>query len=632
MGQRIRYNFNLLLFLTAGILAMVFSDECAQAKVKTTIKNGVCIVSGKGAMTDDTSYNKKIKKVIIKDGVTSLPEEAFAGCLKLKEISIADSVKSIGACAFMQTDLREITIPNSVKKLGNSVLSSCKKLTKIKMPGNVKITYESDQYFPVVQFDVDSPVKTIELTSSLNLEIFMYLSAENIVASKNDPKYTSIDGILYTKDGKSLVRIPNLRKKAVIVDGCEEFCTAAVEWAGDDDGDPYMGCEDLKAITLPESIQTINTKKHLTRWGICPYTEDSILEKKEYISFTIANKNMPWERVSLLHKKFNTPYKNLQKEVPAVFGPGAEQGFITTKDGTVLLKYIGKDDNVCIPQGITKIEKNAFASSTLKNVVFPKRLEKIGGNAFVNCKNLTKVTIPGSVKVVDGFRESGIRELTLEEGIQKIAENAFCECSQLTSVTLPDSVTSAAGFARCKNLKKVILGKNVHTIDFYAFNRTSLAEIIIPKSVDIIDQDAFSKCKNLKKITFKGTPSDISPYAFDGTAVVTEPGSIKTQYTWAVLDCLKSTRKKSVFNGTFHCLRLKDADGYELQISSTKKFTKKTAKTFAIKKDGKRVCRNLKLPNDLYLRIRPYKLTGSEKTYGKWTYADYDTWGYADES
>ncbi len=558
----------LFLLFTAGLFAgVLFCTETSQAKVKTTIKSGVCTVSGKGAMTKPKSYNQKIKKVVIQNGVTSLPVEAFAGCLKLKEVSIADSVKSIGACAFMQTDLREITIPNSVKKLGNSVLSSCKKLTKIKMPGNVKITYGSDQYYPVFQFDVDSPVKTIELTSSLNLEIFMYLSAENIVVSKNDPKYTSIDGLLYTKDGKSLVRIPNLRKKAVIADGCEEFCTTAVEWAGDDDGDPYMGCEDLKTIALPESIQTINTKKHLTRWGTSSYAEDHYTDKTDYISFTIANKNMPWEQVSLLHKKFNTPYETLQKEVPAVFGPGAEQGFITSKDGTALLKYVGKDDNVCIPQGITKIEKNAFA----------------------NCKKLTKVTIP-------------------------------------------DSVASVAGFTHCKKLERVVLGKNVRAIGESAFSGTSLTEITIPKRVNTIDQDAFSKCKNLKKITFKGTPSDISPYAFDGTAVVTEPGSIKTQYTWAVLDRLKSTRKKSVFNGTFHCLRLKSADGYELQISSTKKFTKKTTKTFAVKKNGKRVCRDLKLPNDLYLRIRPYKLTGGVKSYGKWTYADYDPWSYTDGS
>lgn len=460
----------------------------------------------------------------------------------------------------------------------------------------------------------------------------MYLSAENIVVSKKDPKYTSIDGLLYSKDGKSLVRIPNLRKKAIIADGCEEFCTTSVEWAGDDDSDAYMACRNLKSITLPKSTQTIDTKKYVTRWGISSYTEEHSSDKKNYISFTIENKNMPWKQLSLLHKKFNTPYKNLQKEVPAVFGPGAQQGFITTKDGTVLLKYVGKDDNVCIPQEITKIEEEAFSSSTLKNVIFPEGLKKIGDNAFANCKYLTKVTIPGSVKVVDGFCESGIRELTLEEGIQKINENAFYECNQLTSVTLPDSLTSAAGFARCKKLEKVILGKNVQSIGESAFSSTSLTEITIPKRVDTIDQDAFSNCKNLKKITFKGTPSDISPYAFDGTAVVSEPGSIKTQYTWAVLDRLKNTRKKSVFNGTFHCLRLKSADGYELQISSTKKFTKKTTKTFAVKKDGKRVCRNLKLPNDLYLRIRPYKLTGSEKTYGKWTYADYDTWGYADET
>lgn len=91
--KRTRYNFNLLLLLTAGIVATVFSSECAQAKVKTTIKNGVCIVSGKGAMTDDYGYNKEIKKVIIKDGVTSLPEEAFTKCRNLKEVSIADSVK-----------------------------------------------------------------------------------------------------------------------------------------------------------------------------------------------------------------------------------------------------------------------------------------------------------------------------------------------------------------------------------------------------------------------------------------------------------------------------------------------------------------------------------------------------------
>lgn len=47
----------LFLLFTAGLFAgVLFCTETTQAKVKTTIKNGVCTVSGKGAMTDDTSY------------------------------------------------------------------------------------------------------------------------------------------------------------------------------------------------------------------------------------------------------------------------------------------------------------------------------------------------------------------------------------------------------------------------------------------------------------------------------------------------------------------------------------------------------------------------------------------------
>lgn len=68
----------LFLLFTAGLFAgVLFCTETTQAKVKTTIKNGVCTVSGKGAMTDDTSYNKKIKKVIIM--TTGLAGGLFCG-------------------------------------------------------------------------------------------------------------------------------------------------------------------------------------------------------------------------------------------------------------------------------------------------------------------------------------------------------------------------------------------------------------------------------------------------------------------------------------------------------------------------------------------------------------------------
>ena len=52
----------LFLLFTAGLFAgVLFCTETTPAKVKTTIKNGVCTVSGKGAMTKPKSYNQKIK-------------------------------------------------------------------------------------------------------------------------------------------------------------------------------------------------------------------------------------------------------------------------------------------------------------------------------------------------------------------------------------------------------------------------------------------------------------------------------------------------------------------------------------------------------------------------------------------
>ena len=153
-----------------------------------------------------------------------------------------------------------------------------------------------------------------------------------------------------------------------------------------------------------------------------------------------------------------------------------------------------------------------------------------------------------------GYRRIGFRKViepkdivSVTFGDQTVVLNPNVKLEQRTKLR---SKAANCTVALPQNVAKLITVKEKIGENAFA-NCKKLTKVTIPKSVDIIDQDAFSKCKNLKKITFKGTPSDISPYAFDGTAVVSEPGSIKTQYTWAVLDRLKSTRKKSVFNGTF---------------------------------------------------------------------------------
>ncbi len=79
-----------------------------------------------------------IKKVVIRDGVTSIDKDAFSGCSKLTEITIPATVTSIGNNAFTDcSNLTEITIPGKVTSIGTAAFLNCSKLTKIAIPASV---------------------------------------------------------------------------------------------------------------------------------------------------------------------------------------------------------------------------------------------------------------------------------------------------------------------------------------------------------------------------------------------------------------------------------------------------------------------------------------------------------------
>ena len=98
----------------------IFSLGSIHAEITWTLSDdGTLTISG----TDMPNYNHapwyfqrgKIKKVVIKDGVTSIGGGAFADCSGLTSVTIPNSVTSIGERAFYGcSGLTSITIPNSV--------------------------------------------------------------------------------------------------------------------------------------------------------------------------------------------------------------------------------------------------------------------------------------------------------------------------------------------------------------------------------------------------------------------------------------------------------------------------------------------------------------------------------------
>lgn len=83
-------------------------------------------------------YCKKLKSIIIPDGVTSIGVRAFAGCSALEGVIIPDGVISIGDFAFLRcVALEGVIIPNGVTSIGKYAFAGCSALKSVLIPDSV---------------------------------------------------------------------------------------------------------------------------------------------------------------------------------------------------------------------------------------------------------------------------------------------------------------------------------------------------------------------------------------------------------------------------------------------------------------------------------------------------------------
>ena len=381
----------------------------------TLSDDGTLTISGNGKMKDwrnssDEAWDsnrKNIKNVIINNGVTSIGNFAFSDCTSLTNITIPNSVTSIGDYAFYGCEnLINITIPNSVTSIGNFAFCMCTSLTSI---------------------NVDS----------------------------NNEKYMSDNGVLYTKDKKTLIQYPSKKEKTeyIILQGTTSignyafhYCTNltnitipnSVTSIGDN---AFYGCENLINITIPNSVTSIGNDVFNGCISLTSINVDSNNEK--YMS---------------------------------------DNGVLYTKDKKILIQYPGKKEGTeyLILQGVESIEDYAFwGCGNLTNIIIPNGVTSIGYSAFYRCTSLTNITIPNSVTSIGdyAFWYCNLKNITIPNGVTSIGYSAFYRCTSLTNITIPNSVTSIGDFA---------------------FNEcTSLTNIAIPDSVTSIGDHAFYKCDSL---------------------------------------------------------------------------------------------------------------------------------------
>lgn len=228
---------------------------------KISLKNGVMNITGKGEIPVRVG-NAYVKEINIGKGITTLPMWAFSGSANLKKLKISNTVEEINANAFSKTGLKEINIPSGVKRIGPNIFSECSKLTKVTMPGEFEfIARDGEESTPMrnVIDKRDTNVDVVKFNSPLNVDVISGIDTNNFVVAKNDPNYKVINGVIYSKDGRNLVRVPSKRTELKVEDGCEYVASSAFLYGlYESDGDEwFLRCSNLTKIELANSVKQI---------------------------------------------------------------------------------------------------------------------------------------------------------------------------------------------------------------------------------------------------------------------------------------------------------------------------------------------------------------------------------------
>ena len=152
------------------------------------------------------------------------------------------------------------------------------------------------------------------------------------------------------------------------------------------------------------------------------------------------------------------------------------------------------------------------------NYYVPEQVQIIGSYALADCDNLTMIQLPEGLLSLEKGAISACDQLMridLPDTIQTIEESALKSNINLSTVSIPGSVKVIEKDAlyQCGNLRTVKLGEGIERIGFSAFALCPIIEIVIPNSVNEIQEYAFDNT-GLKKIEFQGKPEVINDYAF----------------------------------------------------------------------------------------------------------------------
>lgn len=421
-------------------------------------------------------------------------EESFDGCY-LKSLVLPNGLIEFDGFS-CNSNLKDVVIPDSVEVIGDSALGHCTSLETINIPPKAKL--------------VGNPFHGCTSLKRFDLH-------------PDNPFYTLVDGVLFTKDHKTLVSYPEgiHADSYTIPDGVEElvadaFCSSV-----------------LKKIIMPNGLKRVGRDCFLMASNV----EELVFpDTVEHIGFRCMSWCKSLRAVTLP--------PNLDSIPEEIFSGCPHLHNISFPDSVKCiplraLVWNKSVETLHLPENLEEIHIDhpfdIFALSSkgaLKSIFFPRNVKYIPAGIFRNCSKLKSFDVhpdnPYYMTAEDGaLCTKGMKELVsvpnwnrdsyiVPNGIEVIQPSVFWQFHKLKDVTLPESLQKIClrAFDGCESLESLTIPANLTTIEERVFDNCKRLTTItmLPLLPPNVEGELIAFSKSYKHLTLRVPADALSAY------------------------------------------------------------------------------------------------------------------------